>query len=46
LKGDIHLRNGLNVCDGKITCKSLLPPESFATRINTWHFLEAHTNVN
>jgi alanine dehydrogenase len=21
LKDDIHLRNGLNVCDGKITCK-------------------------
>jgi alanine dehydrogenase len=21
LKDDIHLRNGLNVCDGKIACK-------------------------
>jgi alanine dehydrogenase len=40
LKEDIHLRNGLNVCDGKITCKPVAeahgleftPAEAFNVR--------------
>jgi len=29
LKDDIHLRNGLNVCDGKITCKPVAEAHGF-----------------
>lgn len=32
LKDDIHLRNGLNVCDGKITCKPVAEAHGLACR--------------